>query len=236
MTRISIETWHLYGVERAWKEFGSEMALAQQIESQILNWNHEVSRWWFHDDVLPRLEQVRSTDSWRWQLFMNRAKESAISALEGGKTTYKIQNEYDLIRRALDESIPEIAGGLEEWGWWEYEEEKRIVQENIDGMSQRKKKKIRLMWYRQHSDIPSCEVLDYTFYKKRLLDSPLTITLIHEDMQDQQTRVKQLFQMQNKEPRIIVVFHDGAKVTKWEYWWNQKDDAGILSEIINSNI
>jgi len=202
MTNIgtaSLETGHIYWTSRPfsiWQPwypetvnfddiqdpiFYAELLLWQKIQT-YLEWKFSaVKRLWFHDDVDPRMKQKASIDTARWEQFIQVPPEQVKQILELQwipRTDLIIQNEYALIQEALDISIPEIVESTSYNDIWRHDAEKNILRwPNTKVWKRRKQSQIRLLWYRNYKDIPSCEVLDYTFYKKRLEMS--TPTMYH---------------------------------------------------------
>ena len=243
---ISFETWHVYWTNRVYPlrnpwdtssadfsmpldpSFEFEMQKGKQIQGFLEPYLGWCQRIWFHDDMIPRiLQNASSSNWWRWQYFMNATKQWVYDRLAQDRiTNIQEQNEYDLISEAESNSIPEILNSVRTNDVWRYDHEKSMLRwPRVN----KKQQKIRLHGYRTYKNKPSCEVLDYTFYKKRLMMSSPTVTLIHESMKDQQSRVQQLFLLSWETPEVIVLFHDGESITSSEYCWQDAQNQ-LLSE------
>lgn len=140
------------------------------------------------------------------------------------------QNEFDLISCAQDNSIPNIISAVKNRDDWRYIENKRQLR---GPKKNKRQQKIRLLWYRDYLDIPSCEVLDYTFYVQRLKMSSPTVTLISESMWSQQERVRTLFALQGKFPEVIVLYHNGETIVASEYWGKNQDNLKLSQQLEN---
>jgi hypothetical protein len=244
MTNIaaaSFETMHVYGVDRPYsilepwhprsvnfndpqnKVFETELRIGQQIQ-KYLEWKFwSVQRLWFHDDVYPRMQQKVSQDNWpRWEQFIQVPPEQVKQVLERQwipRSDVYVQNEFDLTWEATETSIPEIIESVKHSDTWRFDSEKNMLRwPNVKVWKKKKQSRIRLKWYRDYDDLPSCEVLDYTFYKKRLEMSTPTITLISENMRWQQEKVRQLFTLRWESPEVIVMYHDWEKIINGDYW------------------
>ena len=245
--QVSFETWHVYGTDRMYPlaspwnikssnfsepldtNFEFEMKKGKEIQSFLEARFWQCKRIWFHDDVMPRIKQKVSSDSWRWQHFMNVTKQQVHDRLnlEGGQI-FEEQSEFDLTWDAINFSIPDIVSAIEDNELWRYDSTRKMLRWP---KKNNKQQRIRLYWYRTYSDIPSCEVLDYTFYVKRLQDDSPTITLIHESMMDQQSRVRKLFELQWLHPEVIVLFHDGEKISWAHHWWKDPRNEELKEEL-----
>ena len=216
--------------ESTWCKFWIWDANVKKIQDLLgIKW-HNTQRIWFHDDIIPQMEKKLSQDSWRVQHFMNATKQQVYDRLAQDnifKGDFLEQNEYDLITEAEEKSIPEIITKVQKWGTWRYQKDKK-------SLKWPRRSNIRLYWYRKWNDIPSCEVLDYTFYKKRIRLSNPTITLIHENMRGQQRKVHQLFQFSWSKPEIIVLFHDGERLTDYSYWGESDENEALWKELLAS--
>ena len=243
---ITLETGHVYWILSSTRppfqqeknaHLNFELDLWKKIERYLFDQWYTIDRVWFHDDVIPRISQKESLDSWRWELYIQRTRSVVLNQLkESTIWNISIQGEYELISAAIYESIPQIINSTHENQDWSHNLESNELKWpriRVDWKRKKQQQKIRLMWYAGYNNIPSCEVLDYTLYNKRLEQSPLTITLIHEDMKTQQSKVHTFFEIQWIKPEIIVLFHNGENICSWEYWWagkHQKISDQLLQE------
>lgn len=225
MPSISIESGHIYGIDfpywhTPWipneicesdiklPDTIFELQLSVKIKNFLLSlWEENIVQYWFHDDIIPRKAQERSDDSARWQHFLNRPREQIIAILKGQEVI--IQNEFDLIPKG-QELIQKIVGTrLKIWA-----------------------EKIKIRWYQWNNSLPSCEVLDCTFYIKKLENADITITVIPSYMKPQQERVRKLLEHFWKEKEIIVVYHSGQKIIEVEYWGNTDFGKQIKEKVV----
>ena len=245
----SIETWHIYWRGRpfngSWmtpnysnindKNFVFEIQQSIEIRNFLEKlWNNP-EIFWFHDDILPRIAQKTSEDTWRCELFIQQTAEFAMWFIENQHPNTPISRiqEYDLINEACKVSIPEVVWRANDLLDWQYDEEKSTVKwPRIKKWNKNVQQKIRLMWYRNFDDIPSCEILDYTFYKMRLSQTSPTITLIHENMKSQQSKVQKLFEIMWEKPEVIVLFHDGTSITERKYWWENIENEELWEVLV----
>lgn len=126
------------------------------------------------DDVDWAEKQAKSQDSWRWQLFRERAKLGAEVAYgaEGA------QSEADLVAKAhqLLSTRPAGEGGSMRLKTATGEQDVKL--RGFKGVSDK-----------EH---PSCDILDVVWHEKKADEADILITVLHKKYRNQQARVHAL--------------------------------------------
>lgn len=88
-----------------------------------------------------------------------------------------------------------------------------------------KRKSIKLYGYGEHTDLPSCEVMDLACYRYKTSRSELAVTVIDEKYRGQQERTKKLAELLGWELPVITVFVDADGNTVDILYWSAELDA-----------
>ncbi len=243
--KISVESGHIYWLElpSQWNhskqmtiddfsntDFWFELEISLKIDAILRKEWHTTERIWFHDDIIPKMSKEWS----RMGLFYWRVLERIYEVLDSISISqenrdFVEKSEYNLIPKAKNISIPEIIESIKNNNEWSYLFDNSTIKWP---RLNKKQQKIRLKWYREYLNIPSCEVLDFTLYKERLEESDVTITVLPEHMRGQQNKVRKLFQLTKNVSDIIVLFHNWITISSSEYWWSNQKIANIHEHLI----
>ncbi len=164
------------------------------------------------DDVVPRNEQRKSQDSWRWQMFINRTHESVEKTL-GSKVAF--ESTMEVMARKISEQLATV--DLPEGVRWNEKRNKLIFG------SGKSKQSVSIAGYSDIHDrtYPSCEVLELGWIEERLKDSEVIINILPQEFLDQQKRVELLAGLlpQFKDKQISTVLTNEAGDEMSIYHW-----------------
>lgn len=184
--------------------------LAGLLEQQDIS----VQRVLFQDDVPLHLRTrgrvLHGDDSGRNALFLGIPRHQV---QEYGFTPLTIIEESSLLTDAENAIRALIAAG-------DSSETHRVSSSNKvwykDG---EKDRSISLRGYGKDPDFPSCEVLDFCAYRRKLEGNSTAVTVLPAHYRNQQERVRQLFTMLGQQPPVVVVYFDeDGRVVQSDSW------------------
>lgn len=236
--KTSIEAGHLYSPEHYLQEGNTRtdealrgLAIATRLRDRLDQIGVDSKQVFFVDDISPRHEQQKSMDAWRWQMFMNRPIEQATNLIQH---PLQIMHEYDAIAPGL-EIVQHIKEKALISSTYRLSRDGRNLIYGEGALS----RSIPILGYhnfdpsgtydKDYPDLPSCEVMDMSTYRKKLKETGQTITLLPEWYVPEQQRVHTLFELLGETPPIVVGFYnEQGLITSTEDWSN-----GHLEEIKN---
>ncbi|MBI2798542.1 hypothetical protein HYX70_04605 [Candidatus Saccharibacteria bacterium] len=209
------------------------LELGREVEDLLIRHNFAVERILFHDDIDVKIEQSKSVDSWRWQLFINRAVMTALDRTKlSSSSPVKLEEESKYVDPAR-ELIEELKKAAEMKDGWRISEggKKLIVGSGPN------RQRIDMVGFLEHDELPSCEVLDMVAYRKKIWGSKGTVTVLPESYKGQQDRVKRLFELFDEAAPVVVVYHDDkgrpVDIDEWSPQYTQEVGAIIKQGLEN---
>ena len=204
------------------------LLIARQLRKKLFEEGLSVRQILLVDDVDPRIKQQESSDSSRWELFIQRPIQQIINSERGSHIS--VYSEFDFTAEAelLVETLRQLS---------EKSNECRLSQDrnSIIFGSGKKRKRVRLVGYNEeYPTLPSCEVLDVCAYRKRLKENPETITVLPVGYKSQQDRVRSLLHLLKESSNVSVIYYDSeGSVVAIDQWHNQPTQvAGVIKEAV----